>query len=140
MGVLSLNNYQLTGINFNKKKLLKSTLFFPYKGSVLDPPKNKLQRRVFAMWDFNYSYLVLPKRKITLIFHLFFLSENLIGTFLFFNFFFMGILLDTYKVQKHRAKAFLFILLKKKNAFLFMVEVNIGLKIILKNVLWKKKK
>ena len=29
---------------------------------------------------------------------------------------------------------------KKKNAFLFMVEVNIGLKIILKNVLWKKKK
>ena len=108
----------------------KSTLFFPYKGSVLDPPKNKLQRRVFAMWDFNYSYLVLPKRKITLIFHLFFLSENLIGTFpFFFNFFFMGILLElkldwTYKVQKHRA-----------NPFLFMVEVNIGLKIILKNVL-----
>ena len=119
----------------------KSTLFFPYKGSVLDPPKNKLQRRVFAMWDFNYSYLVYPKEKLLLSF-IYFSSLRILLELFFFLIFFMGILLDTYKVQKHRAKAFLFILLKKKkkNAFLFMVEVNIGLKIILKNVLWKKKK
>ena len=125
LGVLSLNNYQLTGINFNKKKLLKSTLFFPYKGSVLDPPKNKLQRRVFAMWDFNYSYLVLPKRKITLIFHLFFLSENLIGTFLFFFNFFLwesywnlvGLYLQSTKTQGQGI--FIYPSQKKKRIFIY---------------------